>query len=76
MINTQRSERIMKIEEVILSENEDEKLSYGSVNLVSLNEAVDEFFDVPDASEFTDYNHLESEWSAESVSELHPPVLT
>ncbi|XVF75560.1 hypothetical protein PTKIN_Ptkin13bG0196600 [Pterospermum kingtungense] len=72
-INAQRSERIIKIEKVILTENEEAKPSYGCISLGGLNEAADEFFDVPEASEFADYNHLESEWSTESVSELQPP---
>ncbi|XWS66169.1 hypothetical protein CRYUN_Cryun05aG0176800 [Craigia yunnanensis] len=71
-INTQSSERIVKIKEKILTENEVEKPPYGRVSLMGLNETPDEFFDVPEASEFTDYDHLESEWSTESNSELRP----
>ncbi|XVF23622.1 hypothetical protein REPUB_Repub13aG0055400 [Reevesia pubescens] len=72
-IGTQSPKQIVKIEEDNLIENEVDKTPSGHVNLMDLNEAPDEFFDVPDASEFTDYDRLESEWSSESSSELCPP---
>ncbi|XP_022746142.1 protein ENHANCED DISEASE RESISTANCE 2-like isoform X2 [Durio zibethinus] len=72
-IGTQSPKQIIKIEEDNLIENELEKPPSGRVTLMGLNEAPDEFFDVPEASEFTDYDHLESEWSTELSSELHPP---
>ncbi|XWS07957.1 hypothetical protein CRYUN_Cryun41cG0035700 [Craigia yunnanensis] len=70
---TQSPKQIIKIEEDNLIENEEEKPPSGRVSLMGLNEAPDEFFDVPEASEFTDYDHLESKWYTESSSELHPP---
>ena len=73
---TQSPKQITKIEEDNLIENEVEKPPYGRVSLMGLNETPDEFFDVPEASEFTDYDRLESEWSTESNSELRPLVLT
>ncbi|XVE96101.1 hypothetical protein REPUB_Repub02eG0192100 [Reevesia pubescens] len=80
-IGTQSPKQMIKTEEDNLIENEVEKPPTGRVNLMSLNEAPDEFFDVPDASESTDYDRLETEWSTESSSELcplnvHQPKLT
>lgn len=72
----QSPKEIIKIEEDVLIENEVEKQASGRISLMSLNEAPDEFFDVPEASEFTDYDPLESEWPPEPSSELRPPVLT
>ncbi|XP_022765374.1 protein ENHANCED DISEASE RESISTANCE 2-like [Durio zibethinus] len=72
-IGTQSPKQIIKTEEDNLIENEVEKPPSGCVNLMGLNEAPDEFFDVPEASEFTEYDRLESEWSTETSSELLPP---
>ncbi|EOY18665.1 Pleckstrin (PH) and lipid-binding START domains-containing protein [Theobroma cacao] len=69
----QSPKEIIKIEEDVLIENEVEKQASGRISLMSLNEAPDEFFDVPEASEFTDYDPLESEWPPEPSSELRPP---
>lgn len=41
-------------------------------SLSGLNDAADEFFDVPEPS---DFDQLENEWQSDSNSELHPPDL-
>ncbi|KAK8552787.1 hypothetical protein V6N13_121168 [Hibiscus sabdariffa] len=61
-----------KIEDDDLIENEVEKPASASVSLMDLNEESDEFFDVPEASEFADDDQLESEWYSEPSSELCP----
>ncbi|XVE68880.1 hypothetical protein DITRI_Ditri09bG0104900 [Diplodiscus trichospermus] len=72
-IGTQSSKQIIKTELDNSIENEVEKPPSGCITLTGLNEAPDEFFDVPEASEFKDYDCLESDWSSESSSELRPP---
>ncbi|GMI83388.1 hypothetical protein like AT2G28320 [Hibiscus trionum] len=56
---TEKSDNNMDTEEDDLIANEVEK--------------TDEFFDVPEASEFTDVDRLESEWNTEPSSELCAP---
>lgn len=59
-----------------LINNEVEQLASLHVSLSGLNEEPDEFFDVPEESEFSDCDHLESERPGEPSSELPPLVLT
>ncbi|XP_012447789.1 protein ENHANCED DISEASE RESISTANCE 2 isoform X3 [Gossypium raimondii] len=64
-----------------LINNEVEQLASLHVSLSGLNEEPDEFFDVPEESEFSDCDHLESERPGEPSSELpplnlHQPKLT
>lgn len=61
-----------------LVEDEIERLTSGRMSLMDLNDASDEFFDVPEANETIDYDHYENEWnsSSELSPELHPQVLT
>ncbi|KAK8579669.1 hypothetical protein V6N12_069982 [Hibiscus sabdariffa] len=72
-IDTESAE---KIKEDDLIENEMEKPALAHVTLMGLKEEPDEFFDVPEASEFVDDDHSDSEWNAEPSSELCAPVLT
>lgn len=72
-IGNQSPKHIMKTEEDSFIQNEVENPPSGRSSLLGLNEAPDEFFDVPERSEFSEY---ESEWSTESSSELRPTVLT
>ncbi|KAE8714803.1 Ribophorin I isoform 1 [Hibiscus syriacus] len=53
----------VKIEDDALTDDKAEKTTPGHVSLLGLNEEADEFFDVPEADEFTDYDRLDSEWS-------------
>ncbi|KAL4279189.1 hypothetical protein GQ457_03G027590 [Hibiscus cannabinus] len=69
-IDTESAE---KIEEDDLIENEMEKPASAHVTLMGLNEEPDEFFDVPEASEFADDDHSDSEWNTEPSSELCAP---
>ncbi|KAK8691689.1 hypothetical protein V6N13_075189 [Hibiscus sabdariffa] len=62
-----------KIEEDDLIENEMEKPASAHVTLMGLNEEPDEFFDVPEASEFADDDHSDSEWNTEPSSKLCVP---
>ncbi|XP_052884877.1 protein ENHANCED DISEASE RESISTANCE 2-like isoform X1 [Gossypium arboreum] len=69
------------IEDNNLINNEVEQPASLHVSLSGLNEEPDEFFDVPEESEFSDYDHLESERPGEPSSELpplnlHQPKLT
>lgn len=59
-----------------LVEDEIERLTSGRMSLMDLNDASDEFFDVPEANETIDYDHYENEWnsSSELSPELHPQV--
>ncbi|XVF83200.1 hypothetical protein PTKIN_Ptkin16aG0114900 [Pterospermum kingtungense] len=62
----------IKTKEDNLIENEVENPPSARSSLLGLNEAPDEFFDVPEASE-SEYDQLDSEWSPEPSSELRPP---
>ncbi|KAA3453405.1 Homeobox-leucine zipper ATHB-14-like protein [Gossypium australe] len=69
------------IEDNNLINNEVEQPASLHVSLSGLNEEPDEFFEVPEESEFSDYDHLESERPGEPSSELpplnlHQPKLT
>ncbi|XP_040950660.1 protein ENHANCED DISEASE RESISTANCE 2-like isoform X2 [Gossypium hirsutum] len=55
-----------------LINNEVEQPASLHVSLSGLNEEPDEFFDVPEESEFSDCDHLESERPGEPSSELPP----
>ncbi|OMO70969.1 hypothetical protein COLO4_28423 [Corchorus olitorius] len=68
-IETKSPKSMLKTEGDSSIDNEMEKPRGSHVSLMGMNDAPDEFFDVP---EFVDYEHLESEWSTES-SELQPP---
>lgn len=74
--NKTDSESNKSIEDNNLINNEVEKPASLHVSLSGLNEELDEFFDVPEESEFSDYDHLESEWPGEPSSELPPLVRT
>lgn len=71
-IDIQSPEETIKIEENVLMEVEAAKPPTGHVSLLRLNQELDEFFDVPEADEFLDYDRMESDWSPEPSS----PVLT
>lgn len=71
------------------SENNDEnsclkennEVEKTSTSLTGLNIAPDEFFDVPDATEMMDFDHLDNEWTSKmspenQTSTLHPPRLS
>ncbi|KAH1064654.1 hypothetical protein J1N35_029641 [Gossypium stocksii] len=69
------------IEDNNLINNEVEQPALLHVSLSGLNEEPDEFFDVPEESEFSDYDPLESERPGEPSSKLpplnlHQPKLT
>ncbi|CAK7325457.1 unnamed protein product [Dovyalis caffra] len=51
-------------------EDEAEKPNSGRRSLMSLNDASDEFFDVPDSSEGVDFDILENGWFPEESQEL------
>ncbi|KAE8686307.1 Ribophorin I isoform 1 [Hibiscus syriacus] len=55
----------VKIEDVALKDDEGQKTPLGLVSLLGLNEEADEFFDVPEADEFTDYDRLDKQITAE-----------
>lgn len=62
-------EKIVKIQEVKFTEDQSERPPSQSSSLMGLNDADDEFFDVPEP---TDYDQLEN-WSSELIPELHAP---
>ncbi|KAL3732047.1 hypothetical protein ACJRO7_028830 [Eucalyptus globulus] len=62
-------EKIVKIQEVKFTEDQSERPPSQSSSLIGLNDADDEFFDVPEP---TDYDQLEN-WSSELIPELHAP---
>lgn len=64
-------EKIVKIQEVKFTEDQSERPPSQSSSLMGLNDADDEFFDVPEP---TDYDQLEN-WSSELIPELHAAVL-
>ncbi|PON67970.1 Rho GTPase activating protein [Trema orientale] len=55
-------EQVKKMEEVDLMEDEMEKAVSGRTSLMDLNDAADEFFDVPEP---TEYDQYENEWHSE-----------
>ncbi|XP_012452887.1 protein ENHANCED DISEASE RESISTANCE 2-like [Gossypium raimondii] len=76
-IDTQSPEETIKIEEDVLMEVEAAKPPSGRVSLLRLNQEPDEFFDVPEADEFLDYDRLERDWSPEPSSPKIPqPKIT
>ncbi|KAK8612268.1 hypothetical protein V6N13_092386 [Hibiscus sabdariffa] len=76
-IDTQSSSQMIKSNEDTLTDDEAENAPAGHVSLLGLNEEADEFFDVPEADEFTDYDRLDSDWSPEPSSPNKPlPKLT
>ncbi|GAV84151.1 PH domain-containing protein/START domain-containing protein/DUF1336 domain-containing protein [Cephalotus follicularis] len=73
MTKVQGPEASRKTEQGVLMEEEVEKQLSGGTSLMGLNDASDEFFDVPEATETTDdadYYHSENEWSRELVSKM------
>jgi hypothetical protein len=52
-----------------LEEDEAEKTTSGRRSLMSLNDASDELFDVPDSGEVIDFGHLENGWFPEGSQE-------
>lgn len=52
-----------------LEEDEAEKTTSGRRSLMSLNDASDEFFDVPDSGEMIAFDHLENGWFPEVSQE-------
>ncbi|KAJ6350043.1 hypothetical protein OIU78_006265 [Salix suchowensis] len=52
-----------------LEEDETEKTNSGRRSLMSLNDASDEFFDVPDSGEVIAFDHLENGWFPEGSQE-------
>lgn len=66
---------IQKMEEIRKTEKDapftEEKPSSGHASLMGINDASDEFFDVPEA--YSD--HMENDWSLEVSPELQPLVL-
>ncbi|KAG6765217.1 hypothetical protein POTOM_029241 [Populus tomentosa] len=52
-----------------LEEDEAEKTTSGRRSLMSLNDASDEFFDVPDSGEMMAFDHLENGWFPEVSQE-------
>lgn len=55
-----------------IPEGEVERLPPQAVSLMEMQDAADEFFDVPEPS---DNDQLENEWSSELSPEPHSPVL-
>ncbi|GFY87490.1 pleckstrin homology (PH) and lipid-binding START domains-containing protein [Actinidia rufa] len=68
----QNSDELIKIEEDKMEAETDNVLS-GNSSLRGLNDASDEFFDVP---EHSDDDQLENDWPSDLSPELHYPVLT
>ncbi|KAF5742542.1 protein ENHANCED DISEASE RESISTANCE 2-like [Tripterygium wilfordii] len=65
----QESEKNEKIgENAALLDDGLEKITSGRTSLMGLNDACDEFFDVPEA---TDYDHYENGWSCATSPDLH-----
>lgn len=64
-------EEVQEVKENI-PEDEVERPSSQAVSLTEMQDAADEFFDVPEPS---DSDQLENEWSSELSPELHFPVL-
>lgn len=62
---------VRNIEEGLLVEDEVEKPE-GRASLKGLHDAADEFFDVPEP---TEYDQFENEWSADLSMEQHSTVL-
>ncbi|XP_057979622.1 protein ENHANCED DISEASE RESISTANCE 2-like [Malania oleifera] len=65
-----RMEGIGKFDEDSLIQDEVENPPSRPSSLMDLNDAADEFFDVPEPSE---NNHLENEWHSDLIPELHSP---
>lgn len=62
---------VHELEESI-PEDEAERPHSQTASLMEMQDAADEFFDVPEPS---DYDQLENEWSSELSPELQSPVL-
>lgn len=62
---------VRELEESI-PEDEAERPHSKNASLMEMQDAADEFFDVPEPS---DYDQLENEWSSEPSPELQSPVL-
>ncbi|GLT93217.1 hypothetical protein SLE2022_110180 [Rubroshorea leprosula] len=62
----QEPEEISRTDRDTLIADEVEKPASGRASLMDLNDTSDEFFDVPEVSDSTDYDRLENEWSFES----------
>lgn len=67
------SEESRKMEEVALMEDEIEKTVSGRKSLMDLDDASDEFFDVPEPTEYCQY---ENEWDSELSAGQNSLVLT
>ncbi|KAJ4720778.1 Protein ENHANCED DISEASE RESISTANCE 2-like [Melia azedarach] len=71
MIVDPHLEETRKAEQYAVVTDESEKPSSGRASLMGLNDASDEFFDVPEASEGMYSEHMENEWSLEVSPEVH-----
>lgn len=69
----QSPEETRKMGEVALMEDEIEKIISGRKSLMDLDDAADEFFDVPEPTEYCQY---ENEWHSELSAGQNSPVLT
>ncbi|KAK9282728.1 hypothetical protein L1049_010948 [Liquidambar formosana] len=69
-IEVQTQDESRKTEEDNIKEDEVEKSPSRASSLMGLNDAADEFFDVPEP---TNYDHLDNDWTPESSPELRSP---
>ncbi|KAM7267530.1 hypothetical protein ACFE04_009696 [Oxalis oulophora] len=79
------AKEVAYLQEIIREEEEDnlntedvEKHGSGRISLMGLNDVTDEFFDVPETTDFLetpDYQHLDDEWCGELNHEMDSPTM-